>query len=56
MAEGNRVVVEWTGIEVTKDGLRYENNGVSLFTFDDDGRIVNYREHIDPEKSYAVLK
>ena len=56
VAEGNRVVVEWKDEAITKGGLRYENNGVSLFTFDDEGRIVNYREYIDPDKFYAILK
>ena len=56
VAEGNSVAVEWKDEAITKGGLTYENNGVSLFTFDDEGRIVNYREYIDPDKFYAILK
>ena len=53
--EGNRVCVEWDDECITRDGKTYQNTGVSLITFNDDGKILSYREYIDPEKFFAVL-
>lgn len=55
VAEGNRIVVEWDDEAEASTGKHYENNGVSIFTFDDDGRITSYHEYIDPERFFAVL-
>lgn len=56
VVEGNRVAVEWTDEAITKDGLEYRNTGVNLFLFDEEGRVIDYREYIDPEKFFAVLR
>ena len=53
--DGNFIVVEWEDMCITKDGKKYENTGCSLFTFNHEGKIQNYREYIDPEKFYAIL-
>ena len=55
IAEGDRVFVEWEDEAVTAKGRPYRNEGVSLFHFDVEGRIVAYREHIDVEKFIEVL-
>ncbi|KAA0239178.1 hypothetical protein EDM76_03720 [bacterium] len=55
VAEGNRVVVEWDDEADTSTGKHYENNGVSIFTFDEEGRLASYHEYIDPERFFAVL-
>ncbi|MBN1613449.1 MAG: nuclear transport factor 2 family protein [Deltaproteobacteria bacterium] len=53
--DGDTIVVEWIDDAVTKDGKKYENTGCNWFTFNDEGKIINYREYIDPEKFFAVL-
>lgn len=53
--DGNLVVVEWDDDAVTKDGKRYQNNGCSLFVFNDEGKISSYHEYMDPDKFFAVL-
>ena len=55
VAEGDRVFVEWDDEAVTAKGRNYVNVGVSLFRFDAEGRIVDYREHIDVDKFIEVL-
>lgn len=55
VAEGSRVVVEWDDEAEASTGKHYENNGVSIFTFDEEGRLASYHEYIDPERFFAVL-
>lgn len=54
-AEGNRVFVEWEDEALTSKGDTYRNTGVSIFTFDENGKVTSYREYIDPANFYAVL-
>jgi ketosteroid isomerase-like protein len=55
VAEGDRVFVEWEDEAQTGKGRSYRNRGLSLFRFDADGRIVDYREHIDVNRFLEVL-
>ena len=54
-AEGNLVCVEWDDEAITSRGDRYHNTGVSLFTFDGDGKILSYREYINPQNFFEVM-
>ena len=53
--EGHVVFVEWDDEAITSRGLTYRNNGVSVFTFNDQGRILSYHEYIDSQQLFAVL-
>jgi uncharacterized protein len=46
VAEGHRVVLEWTSRAHTRDGRPYENDCIGVFTVRD-GRIVAVREYMD---------
>jgi len=46
VAEGNRVVVEWTTRARTTDGRSYENDCIGVFVVEN-GRIVAVREYMD---------
>lgn len=54
-AEGDRVFVEWEDEALTSKGETYRNTGVSIFTFEPDGKVMSYREYIDPANFFAVL-
>jgi ketosteroid isomerase-like protein len=54
-AEGNVVCVEWDDEAITSRGDRYHNTGVSLFTFDDSGNVLAYREYINPQNFFDVM-
>lgn len=49
------VFVEWHDEARTHRDERYENDGISVFYFGDDGAITAYHEYIDHEKFFAVL-
>lgn len=49
------VFVEWHDDARTHRDERYENDGISVFHFGEDGTIVAYHEYIDHEKFFAVL-
>lgn len=51
----NVVFVQWHDRAETSTGKIYENDGLSVFTFNDRGKIVAYCEYFDPEKFYEVL-
>ena len=53
VAEGDRVVVQWTSRARTRDGRDYENGCIGVFTVRD-GRIVAVREYMDTQ--YAAAK
>ena len=55
VAEGDRVFVGWEDEATTGKGKPYRNDGVSLFRFDAEGRIADYREYIDVERFLEVL-
>ena len=55
VAEGDRVFVEWDDEAQTGKGRTYRNRGMSLFRFGADGRIVDYREHLDVNRFLEVL-
>ena len=46
IAEGNRVVLQWTSRARTRDGQRYENGCIGVFTLRED-RIQDVREYMD---------
>lgn len=46
IAEGNRVVVQWTSRARTRTGRPYENGCIGVFTIID-GRIQHVREYMD---------
>lgn len=52
---GDAVVVEWRDEALTAKGKRYENDGITVLRFDDEGRITTFREYIDPERFFSVL-
>ena len=46
IAEGDRVVLQWTSRANTRTGRRYENDCIGVFTVRD-GRIHDVREYMD---------
>jgi uncharacterized protein len=46
IAEGDRVVLQWTSRARTRDGRPYENGCIGVFTVRD-GRIEDVREYMD---------
>ena len=46
IAEGNRVVMQWTSRARTRSGRSYENGCIGVFTIED-GRIQDVREYMD---------
>ncbi|KAJ3336139.1 hypothetical protein HDU93_003600, partial [Gonapodya sp. JEL0774] len=50
--DGNLVVVETTPASITSDKKPYGSDMTLFFTFDESGKIVNVREHVDSR--YAV--
>ena len=53
--DGDTVFVEWHDSAETSTGKTYENDGLSVFKFDNQGKIDSYHEYFDPEKFYEVL-
>jgi ketosteroid isomerase-like protein len=53
--EGDVVFVQWHDRAEASTGKSYENDGLSVFKFDNQGKIVSYHEYFDPEKFYEVL-
>jgi ketosteroid isomerase-like protein len=49
------VCVEWDDHAETSTGQSYSNQGMSVFTFNDEGKVASYREYFDPFKFYEVL-
>jgi ketosteroid isomerase-like protein len=47
-AEGDTVIVRFDGDCLMKNGRRYRNTYVSIFAFDDAGKIRLYSEYFDP--------
>ena len=54
IAEGDRVVAEWTSDGVTVRGAEYHNRCAGVFTVRD-GRIASVREYADTRHSAATL-
>ncbi|WP_165845541.1 nuclear transport factor 2 family protein [Streptacidiphilus pinicola] len=54
IAEGERVVLEWTSQADARGGLRYDQHCIGVFTVRD-GRIVSVREYLDTEHARHVL-
>ena len=46
VAEGNRVVMQWTSRARTRGGRSYENGCIGVFTIED-GQIQHVREYMD---------
>ena len=54
-AERDFVAIEWKDEAETTTGKHYENDGVSLFRFDAEGRVTSYREYLDLDRFLAVI-
>jgi limonene-1,2-epoxide hydrolase len=53
--DGDLLFVQWHDRAEASTGKSYENDGLSVFKFNDEGKIVSYHEYFDPEKFYEVL-
>lgn len=49
------VFVQWHDRADASTGKTYENDGLSVFKLNDQGKIVSYHEYFDPERFYEVL-
>ncbi len=54
-AEGPTVCVQWRDEAETFSGKEYVNDGISIFQFDEEGRIRSYLEYVDLERLWEVL-
>lgn len=54
-AEGNRVCVQWSDRAETSGGRIYQNKGLSLFEFNDEGKITHYYEYLDPDNFLEAI-
>ena len=54
-AEGNRVCVQWDDEAETSTGHHYRNRGLSLFEFNEDGKITHYYEYFDPDNFLEAI-
>ena len=47
---GKRGIAQWTNAGVTRSGREYANRGVTVFTFDPDGRCTRIEDYLDTER------
>jgi ketosteroid isomerase-like protein len=47
---GDRGIAQWTNAGVTRSGREYANRGVTIFTFDTDGRCTRIQDYLDTER------
>jgi len=55
IAEGDAVCVRWEDEAATSTGKTYRNKGVTIFRFDDEGRVAGSVEYLDPNQFLEVL-
>ena len=55
LVEGNRVCVQWEDQAETSKGFNYSNRGLSLFEFNDEGKITHYFEYFDPDNFLEAI-
>ena len=55
LSEGNRVCVQWEDEAETSKGALYRNQGLSLFVFNEEGRITHYYEYFDPDNFLEAI-
>ncbi len=55
LIEGNRVCVQWSDQAETSTGHQYQNRGLSLFQFNDEGKITHYFEYLDPDNFLEAI-
>ena len=55
LAENNRVCVQWNDEAETSKGFPYRNRGLSLFLFDQAGKIAEYYEYFDPDNFLEAI-
>ncbi len=55
LAEGNQVCVQWQDEAETSKGHIYRNQGMSLFVFNDEGKITHYYEYLDPDNFLEAI-
>jgi ketosteroid isomerase-like protein len=55
IAEGDVVCVRWEDEAVTSTGKTYRNKGVTVFRFDDEGRVAQSTEYLDPNQFLEIL-
>ncbi len=53
--EGDRVCVQWSDEAETSTGHHYTNRGLSLFQFNDEGKITHYYEYFDPDNFLEAI-
>lgn len=51
---GDKVVAQWTNSGLTRGGEDYGNRGVTVFSFDDEGRIRELQDYLDTERLAAT--
>lgn len=54
-AEGRMVCVQWSDQAETSKGHQYHNRGLSLFEFNDAGKITHYYEYLDPDNFLEAI-
>ena len=55
IAEGDVVCVRWEDEAPTSTGKTYRNKGMTVLRFDDEGRVVQSVEYLDPNQFLEVL-
>jgi ketosteroid isomerase-like protein len=49
------VCVQWSDQAETSRGHPYHNRGLSLFEFNDEGKITHYYEYLDPDNFLEAI-
>ena len=47
---GNEAAARWTGKAVTKEGKRVRFEGINIFKFDEEGKIINLKGYGRPDE------
>ena len=47
---GNEAAARWTGRGLTKEGKKVRFEGINIFEFDNDGKIINLKGYWNPDK------
>jgi len=55
LVDNNRVCVQWNDEAETSKGFLYRNQGLSLFVFDEAGKISEYYEYLDPDNFLEAI-
>ncbi|MDG2303262.1 MAG: nuclear transport factor 2 family protein [Candidatus Binatia bacterium] len=55
VVDGNKICVQWHDEAETAHGKIYTNDGLSIFVFEDDGRVRSYLEYVDLDRVFAAI-